>query len=193
MEIQATAGPSKGFSAPRAFRGVVRSLLCERRAMAARLYFCPKIEVYALNPDRGDIFSMISGITFSMSKFANATLAPLGFSGVDYGILENCRESDGITAVELAATLRADTSVISRRVNVLVEGGYLTRRRASEDRRRVRLSLTDEGRALARRLSDELREREELVLSGVSEDERRAFASAARKIMANMESAAAMG
>ena len=135
----------------------------------------------------GSIRQMVRGLAVATSRLAEMALAPYGVSAVDYGIMEGCLEAESITAVELSATLQADTSVISRRVNVLVEGGLVSRKRLEDDRRRVWLSLTDEGRAMTLRMAEQLRARESLMLNGIGEDERRMFVSVAERMMANVE------
>ena len=130
---------------------------------------------------------MVRGLAVATSRLAEMALAPYGVSAVDYGIMEGCLEAESITAVELSAALQADTSVISRRVNVLVEGGLVSRKRLEDDRRRVWLSLTDEGRAMTLRMAEQLRARESLMLNGIGEDERRMFVSVAERMMANVE------
>ena len=66
---------------------------------------------------------MVHGLTVATSRLAEIALTPFGISSVEYGIMEGCLETDGITATELAADIDADVSVISRRVNTLVEAG----------------------------------------------------------------------
>ena len=130
---------------------------------------------------------MVRGLAVATSRLAEMALAPYGVSAVDYGIMEGCLEAESITAVELSAALQADTSVISRRVNVLVEGGLVSRKRLEDDRRRVWLSLTDEGRAMTLRMAEQLRARESLMMRGIDEDERSVFVSVVRRMMANVE------
>ena len=57
----------------------------------------------------------------------------------------------------------------------------------ADDRRRVRLSLTEEGRSMTLRMAEQLRARESLMLNGIGEDERRMFVSVAERMMANVE------
>ena len=130
---------------------------------------------------------MVHGLTVATSRLAEIALTPFGISSVEYGIMEGCLETDGITATELAADIDADVSVISRRVNTLVEAGLLSRLRTADDRRRVRLSLTEEGRSMTLRMAEQLRARESLMMRGIDEDERSVFVSVVRRMMANVE------
>ena len=134
-----------------------------------------------------DISRLINRMAVSVSRMAGGALSPFGVSTLDYGILDICRETGGVTAVELADALMTDTSAISRRVNALVEAGFVSRTRMTDDRRKVLLHLTDEGRTLTRRIAEEMRARESVLVEGVVEDDLRVFASVGRRTMEKVE------
>ena len=134
-----------------------------------------------------DISRLINRLAVSVSRMAGGALSPFGVSPLDYGILDICRETGGVTAVELAESLMTDTSAISRRVNALVEAGLVSRMRMTDDRRKVLLSLTDEGRTLTARITEAMRARESVLVEGVVEDDLRVFASVGRRMMEKVE------
>jgi DNA-binding MarR family transcriptional regulator len=76
---------------------------------------------------------------------------------------------------QLAALLGLEKSTVSRLVAGLVERGWVTRSRKSENRRLYRLALTDDGRVVAARFGKELRAQHEQLLGELTPDERRAL------------------
>lgn len=62
----------------------------------------------------------------------------------------------GDTAAELARHLCHDTGATTRIVDALEERGLIERCRCTDDRRVVRLTLTDSGRAVAHRCKDKV-------------------------------------
>jgi len=84
-------------------------------------------------------------------------------------------EVEAMSQHELAALLGLEKSTVSRLVAGLVERGWVTRSRNPDNRRRYRLALTEEGRAIARGVGDKLRAQHEQLLGELTPDERRAL------------------
>jgi DNA-binding MarR family transcriptional regulator len=81
---------------------------------------------------------------------------------------------------ELAEDLHLTVSTLTRVVDQLVAKKLVRRSRSEEDRRLCRVELTARGRALWRRLEDELMEIDEEILSRLSSGERDAVISVLR-------------
>ena len=81
-----------------------------------------------------------------------------------------------------ATSLFLEKSSASRLVDGLVNKGYLVRRSDENDGRIVRLELTKSGRALARRLEDDMAEARAEMLEGLSRDERETVVDALRTL-----------
>ena len=79
---------------------------------------------------------------------------------------------------DLARRLRLDRSVVSRLADTLEERGWLEREPNADDRRAVRLVLTDKGRRAATRLAGARRAKLAGLLDAVPEDERDAVIGA---------------
>lgn len=62
--------------------------------------------------------------------------------------LIHLEQDQGATLTDVATGLEISSSMASRSVDRLVERGFLRRRQGVEDRRTVRLAITDEGRSL---------------------------------------------
>ena len=138
-----------------------------------------------------DIGHLMTSLTAAVARATELTLEPFMLSTLDYGIIDRCHREEANTATELARVFPVDVSVISRRVNDLVGRGLLSRRRLSGDRRRIRLSLTEEGRSVERTLAERVRESRTTLMNRISGDEWAAFIATSHKIMANLEAATA--
>jgi DNA-binding MarR family transcriptional regulator len=91
--------------------------------------------------------------------------------------------------VDLAAVLRVDPSTTTRMCDRLVRKGLVSRRRASGDRRTVRVTLASSGREVVAAVTRSRRAELATVLARLPEDDRRpvlaalrAFASAAGEL-----------
>jgi DNA-binding MarR family transcriptional regulator len=75
-------------------------------------------------------------------------LSPLGLTYPQYLVLLALWERDGRTVGELGEAVRFDSGTLSPLLRRLEQAGHVTRQRMDEDERRVRIALTDTGRAL---------------------------------------------
>src|SRR3712207_9474824 len=78
-------------------------------------------------------------------------MRPLGLTGAQADALTVIRHAQPISLRELGELLIAEAGHPSRLVDRLVSQGLVERREAPEDRRRIVLSLTPDGRRLERR------------------------------------------
>jgi DNA-binding MarR family transcriptional regulator len=86
-------------------------------------------------------------------RWSNEAMRPLGLTGAQADALLVIGEAGPLSLKELGELLIAEAGHPSRLVDRLVEAGLVERRPAGDDRRRVELSLTSEGRKLERRAS----------------------------------------
>lgn len=115
----------------------------------------------------------------------SGVIASHGFGRNDFNVLACFLERDEWTATQLTGAIAADASRISRLVNGLVERGLIRRRRRVDDRRVVRLMLTEQGAAVARGLAESVREYDARLLAGVTDDERAALIKLTSRVLAN--------
>src|SRR5438270_873252 len=73
----------------------------------------------------------------------------LGISGAQLFVLHEVGKTPALSLSDLAERTRTDQSSVSVVVSRLVEGGYITRERDRRDARRLVLTLTKNGRAIA--------------------------------------------
>jgi DNA-binding MarR family transcriptional regulator len=83
-----------------------------------------------------------------LDRRANEAMRPLGLTGSQAEALTVIRQAEPVSLKELGDLLIAEAGHPSRLVDRLVENGWVQRRAADDDRRRVVLTLTAQGRRL---------------------------------------------
>jgi MarR family transcriptional regulator, organic hydroperoxide resistance regulator len=80
-------------------------------------------------------------------------LQPLGLTYPQYLVLSSLNALNGQTVGQMGAELRLDSNTLTPLLKRMEAAGWVDRSRDGKDERQVRLSLTEEGRALAARAS----------------------------------------
>ena len=94
---------------------------------------------------------------------ANEAMRPLGLTGAQADALSVIAAAGPLSLKELGELLIAESGHPSRLVDRLVEAGWVERRAADDDRRRIVLTLTPAGRRLEKKVT---RAREQLLEVG---------------------------
>jgi DNA-binding MarR family transcriptional regulator len=84
---------------------------------------------------------------------ANEAMRPLGLTGAQADAITVIAQAGPLSLKELGELLIAEAGHPSRLVDRLVEAGFVERRGADDDRRRIVLSLTPRGRRLEKRVA----------------------------------------
>jgi DNA-binding MarR family transcriptional regulator len=116
---------------------------------------------------------LVAAIRRAVKAMVTRRVEPLGLASLQFWVLVGAMEAPDASA-DLARRLRCDEPSVSRVVGTLVRRGWLRSRRHQDDRRRVLLSLTPTGRALARRLvpiAAEVRAEVEAPLAAVEREQ----------------------
>ncbi len=103
-----------------------------------------------LQLDRQLCFALYSA-SLAMTKVYKPLLEPLGVTYPQYLALMVLWERDGLAVNELGERLFLDSGTLTPLLKRLEAAGWLQRSRDEADERRVRVTLTPEGRALRRR------------------------------------------
>jgi MarR family transcriptional regulator, organic hydroperoxide resistance regulator len=98
-----------------------------------------------------------------LERRTNDAMRPLGITAAQADALTVIGLAEPLSLKELGELLIAEGGHPSRLVDRLVDAGLVERATAGEDRRRVELSLTAEGRRMQRRV---LRAREQMLQLG---------------------------
>ncbi|WP_434615785.1 MarR family winged helix-turn-helix transcriptional regulator [Tabrizicola sp. M-4] len=106
-----------------------------------------------LPPPRMLCFALYSA-AHAMQAAYKPLLDPLGLTYPQYLALSALWAEDGQTVGQIGAALMLDSNTLTPLLKRLEQAGWITRRRDSADERQVRLTLTEEGRALGARAAD---------------------------------------
>ena len=132
-----------------------------------------------------DLGAYVADLVNAVDKGMADEVAPYDLSTLEFSLLRFCMERVECTATQVGEILPSDAPRISRMVSRLVDMGLLTRRRLRSDRRVIMLRLTEQGEELTSQLVRRVRVYEARLIENVSEEELRAFAAIASKIIAN--------
>ena len=99
-------------------------------------------------------------------------LLPYGLTPIQHLILEALWLEDGISQKDIGMRLVLDRATLSGVVDRMSSGGWITKEQDPEDKRTLRICLTDKGRDLKPRLSSERNQANEELLSGLNLEEK---------------------
>ena len=134
-----------------------------------------------------DAGRFVSNLVYAVERGLARIFAPYDLHPLDVHLLMLVREMEQCTATQLAVLLPVDAARISRLVNALAEKDLLLRRRQRDDRRVIMLRLSPEGAELTAEIARRMQEYDAALTQGLSEQEVRAFFSAAQRIIDNCE------
>jgi DNA-binding MarR family transcriptional regulator len=97
------------------------------------------------------------------------------------------RQSEPLTMGDLSRQLNVPLSSATRIMDWLVTNGYAERLPDADDRRVVRVALTEAGNAMYREIDAFFMERIERLMRGLTPEERNTFHGLLQKIVSNME------
>lgn len=119
------------------------------------------------------------------SKGVDEIVAPFDLSSLHFAVLRRFLHKDRWTSTELLQLIPVGAPRMSRLVAKLVDDRFLRRRRLRNDRRVVVLSLTDEGRRLTNDIDRRMRELEDVLTDGVTDDDMATFFRVTQRILTN--------
>ncbi|WP_116087595.1 MarR family winged helix-turn-helix transcriptional regulator [Tropicimonas sp. IMCC34011] len=108
---------------------------------------------------------LLASTSASASEEFHATVRANGLRVPEWRVLACLHEEDGQMVTRLAPLALAEQSRLTRIIMQMDARGLVERRSDPEDRRRVRIYLTDEGRALAEDMIARARDHEAELLS----------------------------
>jgi len=121
----------------------------------------------------------------SLHREIDRQMAPLDLTAMQWRPIAILALGQADNPVELARRLGVDTGAMTRTLDRLEAKGLLRRVRNQQDRRMVRLELTEEGLARAKHIPYALAEAQNLHLRGISSEELARFNHLIRRMLAN--------
>ncbi|HIH03192.1 MAG TPA: MarR family transcriptional regulator [Methanoregulaceae archaeon] len=94
-----------------------------------------------------------------------------GLSSRQFRFLHYLLRHDGVHQEQIASALMIDPAIGTRTVRDLIEAGYVTRERDPVDRRANVITLTEKGRAMAPLIDEAIRDLNDALLAGLSDEE----------------------
>ncbi|EDT03378.1 MarR family winged helix-turn-helix transcriptional regulator [Burkholderia ambifaria] len=142
-----------------------------------------QLSSYQMNDSVGYLMSRVKSVMTNL--VTQRTQEELGITGTQASMLFMIAVGKCSTAAELAREYGIDASAVTRLLDRVEKRGLLSRVRSIEDRRVVRLELTDEGRELAERLPPVFRSVLDELLGGFTPEEVGFLKSMLRRILSN--------
>jgi len=107
----------------------------------------PLYDPKTFDPDRG-IGRLLSRVKMGLQEALDRELAPFDITSAQYVILVNLAHGEADSASELCKGVSYDPGAMTRMLDRLERKGLIRRVRCGDDRRKVILQLTDEGKAV---------------------------------------------
>lgn len=141
-----------------------------------------------LDPDIEGAATRAKVLTDHLRRVRERSLADFDLHKHEYDTLHSLAGRGGrATPSELAADLKMAPASITGRLDGLERRGYVRRTPSPEDRRRVDVELTDEGRAVWLGAMDVVGHEEYRLLGVLSADERRTLSDLLRRVLIEAE------
>jgi DNA-binding MarR family transcriptional regulator len=121
----------------------------------------------------------------SMLRAIDAEVAPMGLTAMQWTPLLRMAAGQADTAAELARIVGMDTGAMTRMLDRLEHKGLIRRARSADDRRVIKLELTEEGLHKAHQIPLLLNKVHNTHLSGFNEAEREMIKDLLRRMLAN--------
>jgi DNA-binding MarR family transcriptional regulator len=121
--------------------------------------------------------------------FANALherIRPLGLAPAQFMTLLELWEGDGLTQKDLVQRLDVEQATMANTLNRMERDGLIEREENPKDRRARVIRLTDKARGLEADAKAAANEVNGIALSGLSEDERRAFVKTMTRVIGSL-------
>ncbi|MDH2234818.1 MarR family transcriptional regulator [Pigmentiphaga sp. GD03639] len=128
---------------------------------------------------------LIKQAHLSLQRAVDAEMTALDLTAMQWGPLMLLAMGRGDTAAELARSACSDTGAMTRMLDRLESKGLIRRVRSAEDRRVIKLELTEEGVRATEQVPQRLHDAVDLHIRDFSEQEVQQLKSLLRRMTAN--------
>jgi DNA-binding MarR family transcriptional regulator len=119
------------------------------RSARSQTFYTPTIA--SLQPDQ-NIGLLIKQVQSSLNRMIDQHVVPLGLTAMQWRPMVIIRYRGINTPAELSRQSQVDTGAMTRTLDRLEAKGFVTRHRCPDDRRVVRVELTETGNAVAEQI-----------------------------------------
>ncbi|OPX38553.1 MAG: hypothetical protein B1H13_11195 [Desulfobacteraceae bacterium 4484_190.3] len=117
----------------------------------------------------------VGRVARKMSKVTREKVAPYGLTTTQFFLLTALYEEDGILITTLAGKVALDKATLTGMLDRLERDGLTERRADPDDRRGIRIYLTQKAEKLRHKLTELYHENNTMFLSLLDDEERRVF------------------
>ncbi|MDD2553906.1 MAG: MarR family transcriptional regulator [Desulfotomaculaceae bacterium] len=135
--------------------------------------------------DEGSIGRLVSILCRHVQAHISKELRPYNIGSGQYSLLMVLSHKNGSMQEMLASELQMDKANVTRAITKLEGQGYVRRESDAADKRVYRIYLTDKGREVIPLVQKVLSECNELISSGLDEDERAIVICLLEKMVTN--------
>jgi len=143
-------------------------------------YRCDRQQMFEENPGY-----LIKLVTNSFSRALDQEVSPLGLTASQWRPLAMVSMGRAETAAELARISDVDTGAMTRTLDRLEAKGLLRRQRSEQDRRVVKIEVTEEGAAITRQIPAIIARTLNHFMRGFTESEAQMLSHFMRRMLAN--------
>lgn len=138
--------------------------------------------------ERFEAFTVLIGrISRSIKRIKSEEMTEFQLKGPHVSCLYYLSAEDGLTATALCERCDEDKAAVSRSLDYLEKGGYITCGSGAGRRYRTPLYLTERGRAVCRAINEKIGRIVNAASQGLGEAERRSMYRALTLISGNLE------
>jgi MarR family transcriptional regulator, organic hydroperoxide resistance regulator len=130
------------------------------------------------------IFFQLAKASQVGARFWSGRVSNMGITAVQAMVLNFLGQEDGITSTELGRKTALDSATLTGILDRLESAGFVERKRHPEDRRAIRICLTETGRKISGELFSTAIEANKEFLAGLSASEQKALRKLLGKIRA---------
>ena len=145
----------------------------------ARIY---DVETFDINSGIGKLINLLRSAIFAA---IDKELAPLDLTAAQYIVIASLANCKNVSAGELCKRVSYDPGAMTRMIDRLEQSGFVRRVRCQQDRRSVRLELTDSGREVYPKLLARVVEVLNHFLRDFSKDEAARLTEYLKRMLAN--------
>jgi DNA-binding MarR family transcriptional regulator len=131
--------------------------------------------------------ALINWLARQMTNLLGQLFEPYGVTTSQWKILVLLRKREGLSQVEIQEELGVEGATVSGLVQRMIRLDLLERRPDIDDKRVLRVFLTERGRSLERALTPLAQEVVDRAFKGFSDDEKEFFTRLAKRALRNLE------
>jgi len=128
---------------------------------------------------------LMKQVYLSMNRLLDQDMAPLGLTAMQWRPITCLDKKRADTAAGLAKVIDVDTGAMTRTLDRLEAKGLVARTRSQEDRRVVRIELTEAGQAIAHEIPARISRTLQHHLRGFDTEEVRLLTHFMQRMLAN--------